>query len=58
VVAQEDAMIPDSVAGRVYTYLKVVKGMYLAMCNHFVANSLAMCTETADEQSRWFTSKL
>ena len=57
-VAQEDTMIPDAVAGRGYTYLKVVKGMYLAMCNHFAANALAMCTETPYEQSRWFTSKL
>jgi len=51
-------MIPDSVAGRGYTYLKVVKGMYLAMCNHFDANALTMCTETPYEQSRWYTSKL
>jgi hypothetical protein len=51
-------MIPDSVAGRGYTYLKVVKGMYLAMCNHFAANALAMCTEPLYEQSRWCTSKL
>jgi hypothetical protein len=51
-------MIPDSVAGRGYTYLKVVKGMYLAMCNHFAANALAMYTETPYEQSRWYTSKL
>jgi hypothetical protein len=58
VVAQEDTMIPNSVAGRGYTCLKVVKGMYLAMCNHFAANALAMCMETPYEQSRWYTSKL
>jgi hypothetical protein len=40
-------MIPDAVAGRGYTYLKVVKRMYLAMR-----------TETPHEQSRWYTSKL
>ncbi len=50
-------MTPDAVAGRGYTYL-IVKGMYLAMCNHFAANALAMCAEIPYEQSRGFTSKL